>query len=376
MDRSKWMRAIPYVCALAVMGFFGIILVWVAVTQPERRWWVAGDLAVGIGGLVLLRARHRAPFAVALITAAATLMSTTVIGPAFVAYVSLTKHRRWGRIVLAALLLWTATAVYSSGDGITQQLILAISTTTLSIIALTVAGLYLRSRRDLETERAERHAEEQRRQLEQLEQARLNERARIAREMHDVLAHRISLLSLHAGALAHRTDLTPEDVRAAATVIHESAHQALTELRATLGSLRDSSSTAPPQPSWAELPALLDEVREAGQSVEVSDEVTGAAQLPTQIGRHAYRIVQEALTNARKHAPGARVEVLMRGRPGHDLHLRISNAITLGRADPLSGGLGLIGLTERVNMVSGTLTNRVANGRFILDATLPWEVPT
>ena len=190
MDQPKWMRAIPYACALAVMGFFSIILVWIAVTEPERRWWVAGDLAVGISGLVLLRARHRAPFAVALITAAAALMSTTVIGPAFVAYVSLTKRRRWGRIVLAALLLWTATAIYSSGDGLTQQLILAVSTMTLSIIALTVAGLYLRSRRDLETERANRRAQEQLRQLEQLEQARLGERARIAREMHDVLAHR------------------------------------------------------------------------------------------------------------------------------------------------------------------------------------------
>ena len=376
MDQPKWMRAIPYACALAVMGFFSIILVWIAVTEPERRWWVAGDLAVGISGLVLLRARHRAPFAVALITAAAALLSTTVIGPAFVAYVSLTKHRRWGRIVLAALLLWTATAIYSSGDGLTQQLILAVSTMTLSIIALTVAGLYLRSRRDLETERANRRMEEQLRQLEQLEQARLSERARIAREMHDVLAHRISLLSLHAGALAHRTDLTAADVRAAATVMHESAHQALTELRATLGSLRDTSSTAPPQPSWTELPALLDEVREAGQIVEVSDEVTDAAQLPAQIGRHAYRIVQEALTNARKHAPGARVEVLMRGRPGQELHLRISNTLLLGRVDPSSGGLGLIGLAERVNMVSGTLTNLVADERFILDATLPWEMPS
>ncbi|WP_104190947.1 hypothetical protein [Cryobacterium sp. Y82] len=66
----------------------------------------------------------------------------------------------------------------------------------------------------------------------------------------------------------------------------------------------------------------------------------------------------------------------MRGRPGQELHLRISNTLLLGRVDPSSGGLGLIGLTERVNMVSGTLTNLVADERFILDATLPWEMPS
>ncbi|MBC7591081.1 MAG: hypothetical protein H7226_08580 [Salinibacterium sp.] len=375
MAGTKWMRAVPYACAVSVLGFFACVLLWIAVTQPERIPWAAADLAVGIGGVILLRARQRAPFAVALITAVATLLSTTVIGPAFVAYVSLTAHRRWRRTAVAAMMLWFGVAAYSSKQGFTQQFILAISTVSLSLVALTVAGLYLRSRRDLELERAQRQVEAQRRQLEMLDQARLGERARIAREMHDVLAHRISILSLHAAALAHRTDLGPEQVRAAATVIQESAHQALTELRATVGGLRDAASTAAPQPSWPQLSELLAEVREAGQHVDLIDEVTRSGELPSQIGRHAYRIVQEALTNARKHAPGATVEVVLRGSPGESLRLRITNSIVPGRDSTVSRGLGLIGLSERVEMVSGTLTDRIENGQFVLDATLPWMVP-
>ena len=164
-------------------------------------------------------------------------------------------------------------------------------------------------------------------------------------------------------------------MRAAATVIQESAHQALTELRATVGGLRDAASTAAPQPSWPQLSELLAEVREAGQHVNLTDEVTGSQELPSQIGRHAYRIVQEALTNARKHAPGATVELVMRGSPGESLQLRITNSLVPGRNPAVSRGLGLIGLSERVEMVSGTLTDRIENGRFVLDATLPWVVP-
>ncbi|MFC7586405.1 sensor histidine kinase [Nonomuraea antimicrobica] len=246
---------------------------------------------------------------------------------------------------------------------------------------LTVFGLYLRGRRELLAARrtAEAAAQEQR-----VEQAKLAERLKIAQEMHDVLAHRISLLAMLAGGLAYRRDLGPEQTREAALAIQENAHQSLNELRAVLGTLRDSrdapdgdggaaSGLESPQPTLAHLGALFAEVRAAGQRVEVDDTVEARESLPTQTGRHAYRIVQEALTNARKHAPGRPVRAEIGGRPGDGLRIRVSNAIAPGAAAGPGGRLGLVGLAERTRMAGGTITHDVRDGRFVLDALLRWE---
>ena len=183
--------------------------------------------------------------------------------------------------------------------------------------------MFVRARRQLVLslrDRAERAEAEQ--QL-RVEQARQQERARIAREMHDVLAHRISLLSLHAGALEFQPDAPPEEVARAAGVIRASAHEALEDLRAVIGVLREEPTTAipeRPQPTLADLPALIEESRagrHAGALRRSSSPDVDA--VPAATGRSAYRIVQEGLTNARKHARGAAVDVTVdgaRGRPG------------------------------------------------------------
>ena len=135
-------------------------------------------------------------------------------------------------------------------------------------------GLYIGSRRELIwtlEQRAERAEAEQELRV---SQARGNERARIAREMHDVLAHRISQISMHAGALGFRSDLDADELRANATVIRDLANDALTDLRGVLGVLRDPETgelASAPQPTWADLPALVEQAREAGLHVEVSD---------------------------------------------------------------------------------------------------------
>ncbi|MFD8556770.1 sensor histidine kinase [Streptosporangium canum] len=134
--------------------------------------------------------------------------------------------------------------------------------------------------------------------------------------MHDVLAHRISLLSMLAGGPAYRTDLTAEETREVALAIQQNAHQSLNELRTVLGTLRRDGDMEAPQPNPANLDALFDEVRGAGQQVEVDDSVDNRELLPTPTGRHAYRIVQEALTSARKHAPGGQVTARLGGQPG------------------------------------------------------------
>jgi signal transduction histidine kinase len=135
--------------------------------------------------------------------------------------------------------------------------------------------------------------------------------------MHDVLAHRVSLLSLHAGALEFRPDAPAEEIAEAAGVIRTSAHAVMEELREVIGVLRDGGEqgTERPQPTLCDIPGLVEESRAAGMHVTLEVE-TGEAEVPDGIGRTAYRIVQEGLTNARKHAPAAAVAVESSSRTG------------------------------------------------------------
>src|SRR5215210_5085612 len=229
-------------------------------------------------------------------------------------------------------------------------------------------GLFVRARRELVRslrEQADRAGDE----------ARAAERQRIAREMHDVLAHRLSLLSVHAGALEFRPDTPAEEVAEAAGVIRESAKTALEELRGVIGVLRDGgeSLTQPPQPTLADLAALVEESRAAGMRVTARIELGDAAP-PAAVGRTAYRIAQEGLTNARKHAPGAAVTLTVRA-PDGDLEVEVRSLapVAVAAAEPLPGaGTGLIGLAERVSLAGGTLEHGVdPDGAFVLRASLP-----
>jgi signal transduction histidine kinase len=205
------------------------------------------------------------------------------------------------------------------------------------------------------------------------------ERTRIAREMHDVLAHRISLLSLHAGALEIRPDAAPAEVAGAAGIIRASAHQALQDLREVIGVLREpAGDDAPerPQPTLRELPALADESRVAGVKVRLDLRIDEPGEVPAATGRAAYRIVQEGLTNARKHAPGACVRVRVAGAPGPGLTVEIRNPAPVGLR-PVAAipgtGTGLVGLAERATLAGGRLTaGRGPDGGFTLTAWLPW----
>jgi len=195
--------------------------------------------------------------------------------------------------------------------------------------------------------------------------------------MHDVLAHRISLLAIHAGALGYRAGASEEEVRAA-EVIRQCAFEALEDLREVIGVLRmqpeadEDDRPERPQPVLADLPALVEESRDAGVSVDL--DLAGPPAVPGRTGRHAYRIVQEGLTNARKHAPGAKVRV--RVAPGHDDGLAIEIVNRLPRRHEPSGipgaGAGLIGLRERVALVGGHLEHgRTPDGDYRLSVWLP-----
>jgi signal transduction histidine kinase len=246
------------------------------------------------------------------------------------------------------------------------------------IVIVALWGMLVRSRRQLIVswrERAERAESEQ--QL-RVAQARVLERTRIAREMHDVLAHRISLLSLHAGALEFRPGAPPAEIASAAAVVRESAHQALQDLRAVIGVLRDGQSeeTGPPerpQPTLSALPALADESRSAGIKLQLIMTVEADA-VPVATARAAYRIIQEGLTNVRKHAPGAVVRVAVSGAAGDGLIIEIRNPLPVAAPDrPIPGtGVGLIGLAERATLAGGRLEHGVRGEDFVLAAWLPW----
>ncbi|WP_433605858.1 sensor histidine kinase [Dactylosporangium sp. CA-139114] len=214
-------------------------------------------------------------------------------------------------------------------------------------------------------ERARRaEAEQGRRVLE----ARLAERTLVAREMHDVLAHRLSLLAMYAGALEYRPDAPPQRLAEAAGVIRLGVHQALDELREVIAVLRHEDTGV--VRSLPDVPRLVEEAVAAGQSVHLRDE-SGDPELAPVAGRTAFRVVQEALTNARKHAAGQPVTVELRAEGGM-LVVDVRNPVGEDLPDLSGSGVGLVGLTERVGLAGGTLEHAVtATGEFRLRAELP-----
>ena len=246
--------------------------------------------------------------------------------------------------------------------------------------ALVGWGALARARRALLASLRERARRAEAEQGRRVAEARMAERTRIAREMHDVLAHRLSLLATYAGALEYRPDAPPEKLSQAAGVVRAGAHQALDELREVILLLRSDDDDGGgegegrPQPVLADVPRLVAESRGAGGRVDLREEVDGAADLPPAAGRTAYRVVQEALTNARKHAAGRPVRVAVRGRPGAGLVIDVRNPLAGedAQAPPPGSGTGLIGLTERVRLAGGRLDHEVAGGEFRLRAWLPW----
>jgi signal transduction histidine kinase len=247
-------------------------------------------------------------------------------------------------------------------------------------LAATAIGMFVRARRQLLftlRERAERAETGQR--LHE-DRARMAERTRIAREMHDVLAHRISLLALHAGALEVRPDLPPEKVRETAELLRSTARQALEELRGVVGLLREEPGNewvpAVPQPTLSDIRRLVEETRRAGANIDFEMRVEQAEAIPGALGRDAYRIVQEALTNVGKHASGTATRVRVSGEPVVGLHVSVRNRQPIrAQAGPTlpGSGAGLLGLQERVALAGGTLVHGPdGTGDFVVDAELQW----
>ncbi len=223
---------------------------------------------------------------------------------------------------------------------------------------------------------AQQHVIEQEQQLAENLAARtlLEERSRIARELHDVVAHHMSVIAIQAEAAPYKVQNPPPELAASFAEIRGSALEGLTELRRILGVLRSEESTVDttPQPALDRLEDLVSSARSTGLVVETA--VSGPVRpLPSGLELSAYRIVQEALSNAMRYAPGARVQVhLLYG--ANALELRVINGPPRSGAPggPDGGGHGLLGMHERTAMLGGELTARATpDGGFSVTAILP-----
>jgi signal transduction histidine kinase len=334
------------------------------------------DAIAGAALCVALWWRRRWPLSLGLASLPFLAVSSSA-GPAGVIILyTVAAYRRWQLAALVAAaqvaLLPVGRVLHPQGNSVAAYYL----TGTLGPAVVVAWGMFRQGRRQSRWERA-RHAETE--QQLRVEQIRHAERTRIAREMHDVLAHRISLLSLHAGALEFRPDAAPEEIARAAAVIRASAHQALEDLRAVIGVLRDGAdgeAPQPPQPTLAALPGLLEESRAAGMTLHADLRIADLAAVPDLVGRHALRIVQEALTNARKHAASAQVDLRLEGAPGSGLKIEVRNlAPVLAAGGPKfpGSGTGLVGLAERAELSGGCLEHGLdEHGEFRLCAWLPW----
>jgi signal transduction histidine kinase len=338
--------------------------------------WV--DVALGLGSWVLVFWRRRWPVPVAVAIGAASSFSGLAAGPGVLAAVSVATRRRLWQVALVGvvnLVAGQSLATIQPANG-EDPYWLTLTVNLVVTAGILGWGMYLGSRRELMwTLRARAERAEAEQEL-RAAQARGTERARIAREMHDVLAHRISQISLHAGALGFREDLGPEEIRSSAAVIQQKAHEALDDLRGVLGVLRDTGTGElldAPQPTYDDLPQLVAEARDSGVHLEFQDLLDrGDRTVPDALGRTLYRIVQEGITNARKHAPGALLTVRVSGSPEDGVDILLRNPLGFGPSRTPGAGLGLVGLSERADLRGGWLEHRRDGSTFVLHGWIPW----
>ncbi len=215
-------------------------------------------------------------------------------------------------------------------------------------------------------------------ELERAKRAVLEERARIAREMHDVVAHHMSMIAVRAETAPYRLGDLPDPARDELATIAVAAREALTDMRRLLGVLRSEDAPLTPQPGFAQVDDLIETARGAGLDV-AADLVLPAAALPQTVSLAAYRIVQEALANAARHAPGGPVTVVARAADDR-LELTVRNRRTAGPVDGVSGhgvgGHGLSGMRERAELLGGTLAAAPDGEDFLVHAELPLREAT
>ncbi|MFG3318147.1 sensor histidine kinase [Streptomyces sp. NPDC048171] len=382
--RLGWWQQTWRLTAAAALGLVLWITTGVAVSNGPAgepgTWYFVGDPLVALGCLTALVWRRRFPVAVALGVTAASTVSVMSTGATLLALASVSTRRRPVEIAVVVAVHVTASQfgaelypIESPPGAFWYQ----VATPFLTAGIAVAMGMAVGARRVEVRSLRERAESAEREQSALAAQARALERNRIAREMHDVLAHRISLVAMQAGVLDHRRDLKAEENRVLVRGIAEGSHLALEELRDVLGVLRaDPGLPEPPQPSLDGVPDLVADARASGLDVTLAGTVTGTP--PDVVGRTGYRVVQEGLTNAAKHAPDSRIRITLEGAAGDSLRVSVRNSpSTTPAAKPPASGFGLLGLGERVDLAGGQLRHHpTGDDGYLLTAQLPWPNPT
>jgi signal transduction histidine kinase len=395
VDRWSAVRSrLPRLDPLVADGLLALVAAGLSLAQlqgfPSPRSRGALNVALVLLQTLPLVFRRRAPFTVFAVAAAAAAVQGTLQlrGPLF-AFLALNlalyslaaygDHRLAVRAVAVWACLLTVRLGYLIATSWPQVTISGLSDVVDDYVLLAAAwtlGEGVRQRRVHAAELEDRAARLEREREEKARQAVIQERLRIARELHDVVAHSLSVIGVQAGAarLVLDADPDPTGVREAVAAIEATANQAMAEMRRALGILRatePSGVALAPLPGLGQLPALRDQLRSAGLSVDLT--VTGEPRpVATSIDLSLYRIVQEALTNALKHARATRAEVVV-GYGAHDITVEVTDD---GRGPPPSAarsqGAGTIGMRERVALFSGELqVGPRAQGGYAVRVCLP-----
>ncbi|UPZ28205.1 histidine kinase [Streptomyces sp. LRE541] len=314
-------------------------------------WWTLGTLDNDLGSAVL------SPYLPAVFVMSFTVGRLPVASPS----------------VLQAL---GGTVVAGSGLAVAVRLSLPMWFVLLAVLIFAcllpwLTGRYWQQRHELQLAGWERARQMETQQRILVDQARLRERARIAEDMHDSLGHELSLIALRAGALQVAPGVS-ESFRGGAGELRESTARAMEHLRDIIGVLREDGTETPLDPSQSGIGALIDRTRASGVPVTL-EHVGEAEELPPMTDKALYRVVQESLTNAMKHAPGAAVTVCLRYRP-IDVMVTVRNGPPSEPPadDRPSGRRGLIGLQERARLAGGRLyAAALPDGGFEVTARLP-----
>jgi signal transduction histidine kinase len=357
-----------------------------AVPAPDREA-VTGDAVLNLLAGAALAGRRRWPLACFALQftlvlgfgpAGNALLLTAVLVGAY----SLAVHGRSAPLSIGVLLAAaTLTAALESNTWPSLPGWVGIFALLLPV---GLAGVAIRAARGRARASDERAESLRREQDASTRLAVAEERARIARELHDVVSHHVSVMTIQAGAAGRVLGSEPELARGALSAVEASGRETMAELRHLLGVLSPAATgdthdtdddLLHPQPGLDQLDALVENVRRAGQPVSVR---RTAADLPRGLDLTAYRVVQEALTNALRYAPGARTEIAISTEPPADLVIEVTNdavppGVGLTGAVPEAGsGTGLLGLAERLRLYGGTLeTGRRAGGGFRVRARMP-----
>jgi len=378
--RGAWRPRVTDVALIVLCALVGLYAAALRLAVPGAvpPALVYADMAIGLLGCLGLWWRRRHPLHVATVLIVLSTFSEVASIAALAAVFTVASRcptRTAAATALASLLALGLYFVLRPEPAVPLWALVVLLVTVHA--AVVGWGMLVRSRHELIESLRERAAAAEIEAALRSERAQHEARETLAREMHDALGHRLSLLSVHAGALAYHRGASAEEAARAADVIRENAHRALQDLREVIGVLRAPVGEVP-LPDVGDIGELVGETVRAGTPVELHDEhgvTTGGRPVPATAGRTLYRFVQESLTNARRHAPGAPVVVRITGAPGDRIEAEVENGAPTGPAPaaPAGSGAGLRGLAERATLVGGALEHGPnGSGGWRVGMRLPW----